>query len=386
MLHVNIPVPGNKLLKRRSEPSSSSEVRPLQPAHVPEVARLFQKTFRSPGKAAPASLLDYLEEIFLNHPWQDSQQISKVIIDGEGAVAGFIGVLPQRLIYGDTIIRASVLGSLMSNDVQRNPLIGAKLLRSALNGPQDLSISESANSLSLNMWEKTGGITLPPFSLSWVRILKPVTLPFAMLAGRLPVASVFVPMMNRFDRMADWLTSDLFSIGSDGPQGQDYAVGADEFAAAIPALCTRYRIRPLWNEQILSWLLEHAASKRHFGSLAMRLVKGKANRIVGGYIYYGKRCGVAFVLQVFAEPDAERLVVNSLVHHAAASGFAALRGRVQPEFLDALARQKSILFRRSGTVVHTRNDRLRTSLLTETALLTGLAAEAWTKLIGEEFS
>ena len=84
----------------------------------------------------------------------------------------------------------------MSSDPQRNPLVGAKLLRSALNGSHDLSISESANPLSLKMWEKSGGATLPPLSLSWMRILKPVTLPFAMLSERLPFISAVTPLTN----------------------------------------------------------------------------------------------------------------------------------------------------------------------------------------------
>jgi hypothetical protein len=373
---VKFPLAGNAM----------GEARSLQPSDIPGVAQLFQKTFRNARKPAPAALLDYLEEVFLNHPWQDGEQVSKVIVDGEGTVTGFIGVLPQRLLVGETVVRTSVLGSLMSSDPQRNPLVGAKLLRSALNGSHDLSISESANPLSLKMWEKSGGMTLPPFSLSWIRILKPVTLPFALLSERLPFVSAVTPLTNSLDRLVRRFGPDFVSIVSDGPRGEGYDVGAEEFAAAIPSLSARYRIRPVWDEQILRWLLRHAATKGRFGAVMMRLVRGKGGRVVGGYIYYGKRHSVAFVLQFFAEPGAERLVVDDLLAHAMANGFSAVRGRVQPEFLDALVRQNSLLFRRSATVVHTRKEALRAALLGDSALITGLAAEAWTKLIGEDFS
>jgi hypothetical protein len=193
-------------------------------------------------------------------------------------------------------------------------------------------------------------------------------------------------LTNGLDRLVKRFGSDFLSIVSDGPQGEGYDVGADEFAAAVPALYTRYRIRPQWDTQILTWLLRHAATKGRFGAVMMRLVKGKGNRIVGGYIYYGNKHGVAFVLQLFATRGAERLVVDDLLRHATASDFSAVRGRVQPEFIDALVRQNSLLFRRSATVVHTRKEALRTSLLGDSALITGLAAEAWTKLIGEDFS
>jgi hypothetical protein len=386
MLRVNVPALGNKPVKFPLAGNAMGEARSLQASDIPGVAQLFQKTFRDARKPAPAPLLAYLEEIFLNHPWQDDEQASKVIVDGEGTVAGFIGVLPQRLLFGDTVVRTSVLGSLMSNDPQRNPLVGAKLVRSALNGPHDLSISESANPLSLRMWEKSGGATLPLFSLSWIRVLKPLTLPFALLSEQLPFVSAITPFADGLDRLVRRIGPDVVSLVSDGPQGEGYDVSPDEFADAVPAFCTRYRIRPVWDEQILKWLLQHAATKGRFGAMMVRLVRGKSNRIVGGYIYYGKRHGAAFVLQLFAEPGAERLVVDDLLAHAMATGFSAVRGRVQPEFLDALARQNALLFRRSATVIHTRKEHLRASLLDDSALITGLAAEAWTKLIGEDFS
>lgn len=387
MLRAKVPVLGNAPVKSPIAGSSAGEARPLRPSDVAGVAQLFQNTFRTPGKPVPASLLDYIEQIFLNHPWQDSDRVSKVIVDGEGAVAGFIGVLPQRLQYGGTVIRASVLGSLMSNEPQRNPLVGARLLRSALHANQDLAMSESANPLSLKMWEKSGGVTLPMHSLSWIRMFRPAALPFSMLAERFAFASAVVPLTAGLDRLVRRFGPDIFSVtDSDGPPGVDFEVGAEEFAAAIPDLCTRYDIRPVWDGTILNWLLQHASTKARFGAVMMRLVRGKRGRIVGGYIYYGKAGGVAFALQIFAEPQAERLVVNNLLSQVAASGFAAVRGRVQPEFLDALTRQHSFVFRRSATVVHTRNADLLASLRAGNALITGLAAEAWTQLIGGEFS
>jgi hypothetical protein len=387
MLRAKVPTVGNTPVKVSFAGSAAGEARSLRPSDVVGVAQLFQRTFRNPRKAAPESLAAYIEQIFLEHPWQDKDRVSKVILDRDGAVTGFVGVLPQRLQHGDTVIRASVLGSLMSSDPQRNPLVGARLLRAALHGQQDVAMSESANPLSLKMWEKSGGTTLPLHSLSWARILRPASLPLALLAGRLPLASAAIPLTAGLDRLARRIAPDLFAVAdTDGPSGEDFEVGANEFAAAVPALCTRYEIRPVWDGKILDWMLQHAATKARFGSLMMRLVKGRGGRIVGGYIYYGKPGGIAFALQLLAEPQAERLVVNNLLTHVAARNFSAIRGRVQPEFLDALVRQQSLMFRRSAAAIHTRNDDLRAALLDGNALITGLAAEAWTRLIGDEFA
>ncbi len=378
---------GNTPVKVSFAAGAAGEARSLRPSDVVGVAQLFQKTFRNPRKAAPASLAAYIEQIFLDHPWQDKDRVSKVILDGDGAVTGFVGALPQRLQHGDTVIRASVLGSLMSSDPHRNPMVGARLLRAALHGQQDVAMSESANPLSLKMWEKSGGTTLPLHSLSWARILRPASLPLALLAGRLPLAAAAMPLTAGLDRLARRIAPDLFAVAdTDGPSGEDFEVSADEFAAAVPALCTRYEISPVWDGRILGWMLQHAATKARFGTLMLRLIKGRGGRIVGGYIYYGKAGGIAFALQLFAEPQAERLVVNNLLTHVAARNFSAIRGRVQPEFLDALVRQQSLMFRRSAAVIHTRNDGLRAALLDGNALITGLAAEAWTRLIGDEFA
>ena len=363
-----------------------SEARSLRQSDIADVAQLFQQRFRDPSKPASAPLLAYLEDVFLNHPWRDSEQMSKVVVDGDGRVQGFVGVFPQRYVHRDNVIRTSVLGTLMSSDPNRNPLVGAKLLRSALGGSQDLSISESANPLSLKMWEKSGGATLPLFSLSWLRVLKPTAMSLAMLCERYPLFSPAFPVANGLDRLAKRFSPEFLSIALEAPQGKDFEVGPDEFAAAVPALSTRYEIRPQWDPAILTWLLKHAGSKSAFGPVMMRLVRDKRDRVVGGYIYYGKGHGIAFVLQLLAEPGSERLVVDNLLAHAEANGLSAVRGRLQPEFLDALVRQKSFLFRRSATVIHTKSASLQAAFGGPSALISGLAAEGWTKLIGEEFS
>jgi len=363
-----------------------SEARSLRQSDIADVAQLFQQRFRDPSKPASAPLLAYLEDVFLNHPWRDSEQMSKVVVDGDGRVQGFVGVFPQRYVHRDNVIRTSVLGTLMSSDPNRNPLVGAKLLRSALGGSQDLSISESANPLSLKMWEKSGGATLPLFSLSWLRVLKPTAMSLAMLCERYPLFSPAFPVANGLDRLAKRFGPEFLSIALEAPQGKDFEVGPDEFAAAVPALSTRYEIRPQWDPAILTWLLKHAGSKSAFGPVMMRLVRDKRDRVVGGYIYYGKGHGIAFVLQLLAEPGSERLVVDNLLAHAEANGLSAVRGRLQPEFLDALVRQKSFLFRRSATVIHTKSASLQAAFGGPSALISGLAAEGWTKLIGEEFS
>jgi len=119
-----------------------SLIRACSPEDMPAVAGLFQKTFLNRRRSAPESLKTYLAELFLHHPWYDPELASRVYVSPDGAVRGFIGVLPQPMCFRGRKIRAAIAGSLMVDRPEQNPLAGARLLRSFANGPQELSISE----------------------------------------------------------------------------------------------------------------------------------------------------------------------------------------------------------------------------------------------------
>ena len=55
--------------KSTTADAGRDQIRSLQSSDIPAVAELFQKTFRNPRLQAPSSLGDYLEEVFLRHPW-----------------------------------------------------------------------------------------------------------------------------------------------------------------------------------------------------------------------------------------------------------------------------------------------------------------------------
>ena len=379
-----------------------AEIRSLRTSDIPGVAQLFQSTFRNSREPVPDSLIDYIEQVFLKHPWQDDGQISKIAVGADGAVTGFIGVMPQRLTIDGQLVRASVLGTLMSHEPKSNPLVGARLLRSALSGAQDLSFSESANRLALKMWEKSGGVVAPLHSLTWFRFFRPAMFSVAMLKKRqpqaaaarangrrwrVPLATAALPFAAGIDRLIQRAAPGAFTaVADDRRYGTGFDVDADEFAAAVPVLCERYRVRPEWDSQILRWLLEHASLKAYLGPTTMRLVQGKGNRVVGGYIYHGHESQIGTVLQILSAPNAERIVIAEMFAHAVEKGMAAMTGAVQPEHLDALAGLHSILVRRGATVVHSRNRDFLPPLLSADALMTGLAGEAWCRLVGHEFT
>jgi hypothetical protein len=78
-------------------------------------------------------------------------------------------------------------------------------------------------------------------------------------------------------------------------------------------------------------------------------------------------------------------VVDCLFHEAAASGLAGLRGRATPQLVNALLTRQCIFAHRGSTIVHTKDEELRQTLDTGRALITGLAGESWSRLVGHDF-
>ena len=134
---------------------------------IPAVARMFHKAFRGAAAAAPPSLESYLRELFLEHPWRDTELTSRVYVDPEGRVGGFIGVLPMQMSFRGRPVRAALASSLVVDDPARYPMAGPRLMRSYLTGPQELCVSETSNPVAQRMWEAAGGRSVADYSMEW---------------------------------------------------------------------------------------------------------------------------------------------------------------------------------------------------------------------------
>lgn len=361
----------------------SVQIRPCVVADLPEVARLFKVTFQRRARPGSIPLETYLKEVFLDHPWRDADLVSLVFVNPNGTIGGFIGILPLRLIYNGVPIRAASAGSLMVDQPTENPLAGARLLRSFLNGPQELSISDSANEVSQRMWGKLGASVAGAYSMEWLRVFRPVGF-LAALAGDRSAAFGFLRQVAvPLDAAATRMAQGLFGIADDSDRGVD--VGDEELLDVLPRLAERYVLRPDWDRESLAWFLSQAAEKERFGGLVRRVIRGRDGAATGAYLYCVRRRGIGFVLQTLARPGAEEAVVDDLFADARRRGAVALRGRVQPEFSDVLLRRRAVFVHAASTVVHSRRAELVSVIAGGEALITGLAGESWSRLIGGMF-
>ncbi|MBX6424391.1 MAG: hypothetical protein IRZ09_00470 [Variibacter sp.] len=373
--------------KRNDRSAAPGEVRPLEADDIAAVAALFQKSFRDPAAPAPASLGGYLHELFLEHPWRDPELPSRVHVAAGGTIDGFIGVLPARMQFRGRTIRAAVAGSLMVHDPGRDPLAGARLLRAFFNGPQDLSFSETANPLSQGMWERLGGFAAPGYSMEWVRLLRPFGAGLSAVARTAPLAKVMRPLAAGLDRLAAPLAARALGRNEDRAGAAcGFDAGEDELLQAVPELAEAFPLRPTWDAAALRWVLAHARAKEQHGPAVRRIVRGRGGRLLGCYIYFGRPRDIAWVLQILARPGAAGPVIDDLFAHAAQQGSVAVRGRAQPDLLDALLRRKCLMLHRASTVVHARDPDLLQAVRSGEALLNGLAGESWTRLIGGSFA
>lgn len=369
--------------ERLDEPRAP-EVRPVRPADLPAVARLFQKTFRNRNASPPASLASYLGDLFIDPPGRQPGLASLVYVTPDGGIGGFIGVLPLTLSHGGRRLRAAVAGSLMVDRPASNPLAGARLLRSFLAGPQDLSISETANEVSRRMWERLGGQAVPSYSMEWVRILRPAGFAVASLEPTFAPARALAPLAGLADRLAGRHKANPLRLAPCA--GRDREAGDDELVRLIGEFACGYALRPDWPPECVAWRLAHAASKARYGQVFRRIVEAPTGDPVGLYIYYGRPRRVAYVLQVVARREWTETVIDCLLAHTWERGSAAVRGRLQPELMDALLRRRALMFHRSSLVVHGRDGAALSAIAAGDALITGLAGESWTRIIGDEFA
>lgn len=366
--------------------------RPLEAGDIPTVASLFMTVMRGSSLPAPASLEAYLHDLFVAGPMTDSEVPPQVYVRDDGGVGGFIGVTVQVLQAGNRRLRAAICGTLMVRDHQQDPMAGARLLRSFLAGPQDISLSETAGDASLAMWRQVGGSVLPLHSLDWVRVIRPATFALRTLQTRVPAAGLAAPVAATIDRVLEgrngkkplrWtsLPRDFAPPGACSVQPVD-AAGAVE---TITAIASRYQIVPLWPGGALTQILDDAASKAAYGTLRRCIVCNAGGEAIGVFQYHLRRGGIAWLLFLLAMPGQRGRVLDAVLADAAGRGAVAIRGRTDPQLFDALLSRRTLMLHTEASVVHSKDAELVASIARGDTIFNGVVGERWMRLIGDHF-
>jgi len=361
----------------------TGKVRPFSAEDAPEVANLFQRIFRHDRAPAPLGLASYLNDVFLAHPWFDSDLPSLIYVGPDGSIGGFLGVIPVRMSYGGQPLRAAVASSIMVSEQLGDPLAGARLLRTFFQGPQDLSVSETASDVTRRMWLSFGARILPTYSLEWLRILRPAALGISLVETRVPLAAILRPVARGVDRLARSRMGEPAPTPKRGIQAA--SVPPNELIPVVQRVAVSYPLRPEFDIPTLRWLLGHAAKKERYGSPVARIVRDGSGEAVGGYLAHSRPHGLVRVMQAFARPGAAAPVIDDLLAQADQLGAAAVLGRNQPDLMEHLLLRRCIFRRLDYMIAHSRRPELLDLLGTGEGLINGLAGETWIRLIGGEF-
>lgn len=354
-------------------------IRPLERDDLAEVASLYEFVARSGSRSAPAGLTPYFERFFLDHPWVDPEIPSLVCQDKNGAIVGFLGSSVRRFRFDGRTLRAGCSGQLVTAPSARKQAVGMYLVKEYLNGPQDVTFTDTASDTVQRIWEQLGGETFHVGCVGWVRIFRPSRFAAAYRAHRDPagtVSAVVGPVANALDTVTVRLSKKTFRSPEPATRGE--ALTPALLREHLPEAIGPLRLYPDYDEEFASWLLREMQEVRSHGSLVARFVRDAAGQGVGWYVYYLRPGGISHVMQVAANHREVGAVIDDLFHDAETGGSAALQGRLEPRLQSPLTTRRALLHA-SGyrALVHARDPEVLATIGSARALFTRMEGEWW---------
>lgn len=357
-------------------------IRSFTKEDIPAVAALFHKVYLAGDPAHAKSTLGAIgavfDEIFLRNPWYDKSLSSLVCEGADGAILGFIGITPRRMIIKGRPILAVVSAHLMLEPDRQSRLAGVRLLQQFLSGPQELSLTDFANDLGRKIWDGIGGTMSHIHSLQWVKLLRPSARALSLAAGklRLPprLLSIARPLGQLSDAALARMTPHRFHFAPSDLTSKN--LDDETLLACISQFGAFYSLRPEYDQLSLAWLLRRAEKINHHGELRKIALCDNSGAIVGWYLYYLKPGGVGEVLQMCARKNHVGSTLDHLFHHAWSNGVELVNGRLEPQLLPALSSRGCYL--NCGppwVMIHARDPEILQAINCGDAFLTRLEGE-----------
>jgi hypothetical protein len=357
--------------------------RPMTRADIPAVSGLFARIFRGRSDGATAELEDYLDKVFFGSPLYTPETGSVVYESAEGEVASTILVVPMAFRAGERELVARLLCAFMA-DGKDSAVGAARLARQMRAARQDMCFSDNSSPVSASHWVAGGGAILPIQSLQWRRSFRPAAAA-AIGSGRVlrclrsrPVLALARPvdaLLRRWRR----------SLTPVAPQGcRVEPATPDAFLACAGPMTERFHVRPVWSKPEFDWLLSVARLNRRLGELHIRTVHGPDARVIGAYLYFGRRGREATVLNLVCEAGREQEVSGAMFAALDAEGYAAAVGMAQPFLMTALFRQRWMTYRHEGHFcMVTRHAEIGAAVARDDIYIGGLASESWSRLLND---
>jgi hypothetical protein len=344
---------------------------------IPRVALLHRRVF-GPGRVDVRDTTRqeaYLRRIFLGGAAGGSG-IGSLVYEEEGQLVGFLGVVSRNMEWMGKPVVVALSSQFIVDRASRSGMVGLRLLKEYLAGPQDLSIADEANDTAKTLWESFGGKAAFFYSLSYTRPLHPSRYLLAHVRQRKgwrAIAFSADPIARLCDAVAARLPwTRLVPPRSDarGERARPESLWTD-----LPRFCAAHPLRPALQLSDWTWMLHRAAEKVGCGELRQTIVKSHRNETLGWYLYYLNPGGISEVVQFVATRAAGRAVWNHMLHDAWQGGAVALSGRLEPGWMAMLAESRCFFHRGPWTLVHAKKPELPHSFLEGTAFFSRLEGE-----------
>jgi len=329
---------------------------------IPRVAELNWQFLQGQTGPHPPRLEEYLRQLFFQNPWFDSSIGSLVYEEGQ-RVVGFLGIVPRPMSVNGKCIQAAVGGGLVVHPESRWALPGPQLLAAFMDGKQDLAMTDTASALSQQIWVGLGGSTSAAYGLQWARPLRPAS--YALFA------------MSRFERegisgaggracrvlqktvnsVATRIPLRRFRRPSSGATEEELEIGT-LLHSCLPGTSAGYSLRPEYNRESLGWLLDFMSRMKACGNLRKVALRDATKEIIGWFIYYVKRGGIAEVVQVGATKVHMKTVFDHLVCDAWNHGAIGLHGRLEIRHAQDLSESRCFFWSTIPLLFRARNPEL----------------------------
>lgn len=364
--------------------------RPFYHEDAPAIADLFLSVMRRSDQAGSGDLIAYLRHYYLDGGFADPDCPALVHVSGDGRVDGFGGRVTQRFTFRGRTLRAVIIGNLMVKDHARSPLAGARLMKALKNGPQDLTLSETAGDATLAMWRQLKGDVLERHSLDFIRVLKPARYALELLASRVGAANMLMPMSTIADRalaakagLLRWTGLPKDFKPEAGIRAQE--IEPEDFAERFTEWTAPDAIVPVWSGNNLPAVVREAMSKRTYGAPYLRAAVTARGKGIGGFLFHFAGKGPARVTDIAHAPGQAGPVLDALFAEANSLGASCVIGRTTPQLFDALLSRRVLFAHMAASVIAAKDRDIVTAFMQGQVHFNGLVGERWTRLIGDRF-
>ena len=248
-------------------------------------------------------------------------------------------------------------------------------------GPQDLSQTDSDNDTSRALLERLGFTTILPYSVHWVRLLRPtrcLTFAFSHLSRSGVARSLeFVskPFCNLADGFATKLPASPFRQSRPALKATELDV--ETHLQCLAEFRSGYSIWPQYDDSSLRWLLDFMTRMKGHGQALRKLaLRDESGSVVGWYVYYRNPGGFGQVVQIGGARKQIEPILHHLFHDAWTEGAIGLHGTVDRHLMAELSQSNCFFTCRGGwTVAQSKSPHLLKSLNNSEAFLSRLDGE-----------